>query len=98
MERFLTLGTALLVSFILELPYCLVPFDEDERDKNTWFLDMDYLESMYGMFYKVAAKEKIVGWYHTGPKLHKVIDAFLNVTGEWLDFFIDEFHIFFYSE
>lgn len=50
----------------------LVPFDEDEKDKNTWFLDMDYLESMYGMFYKVAAKEKIVGWYHTGPKLHKV--------------------------
>ncbi|CAB3408503.1 unnamed protein product [Caenorhabditis bovis] len=48
-----------------------VPFDEDEKDKNTWFLDMDYLESMYGMFYKVAAKEKIVGWYHTGPKLHK---------------------------
>lgn len=33
---------------------------------------MDYLDSMYGMFYKVAAKEKIVGWYHTGPKLSKV--------------------------
>ena len=48
-----------------------VPFDEDEKDKSTWFLDMDYLESMYGMFYKVAAKEKIVGWYHTGPKLSK---------------------------
>ncbi|CAI4226676.1 unnamed protein product [Auanema sp. JU1783] len=48
-----------------------VPFDEDEKDKDTWFLDMDYLESMYTMFYKVAAKEKIVGWYHTGPKLHK---------------------------
>lgn len=48
-----------------------VPFDEDEKDKTTWFLDMDYLESMYAMFYKVAAKEKIVGWYHTGPKLHK---------------------------
>ncbi|CCD65169.1 26S proteasome non-ATPase regulatory subunit 7 [Caenorhabditis elegans] len=48
-----------------------VPFDEDDKDKSTWFLDMDYLESMYGMFYKVAAKEKIVGWYHTGPKLHK---------------------------
>ncbi|PAV91304.1 hypothetical protein WR25_21896 [Diploscapter pachys] len=48
-----------------------VPFDEDEKDKNTWFLDIDYLENMYGMFHKVAAKEKIVGWYHTGPKLHK---------------------------
>jgi 26S proteasome regulatory subunit N8 len=48
-----------------------VPFDEDEKDKKTWFLDMDYLETMYAMFYKVAAKEKIVGWYHTGPKLSK---------------------------
>uniref|UniRef100_A0A0K0F9F4 26S proteasome non-ATPase regulatory subunit 7 (inferred by orthology to a human protein) n=1 Tax=Strongyloides venezuelensis TaxID=75913 RepID=A0A0K0F9F4_STRVS len=46
-----------------------VPFDEDE--KGTWFVDVDYLESMFHMFYKVAAKEKIVGWYHTGPKLCK---------------------------
>jgi len=36
-----------------------------------FFLDADYLEDMFGMFYKVAAKEKIVGWYHTGPKLCK---------------------------
>uniref|UniRef100_A0A1I7ZWL6 26S proteasome non-ATPase regulatory subunit 7 n=1 Tax=Steinernema glaseri TaxID=37863 RepID=A0A1I7ZWL6_9BILA len=48
-----------------------VPFDEDEKDRDTWFLDMDYLENMYAMFRKVAAKEKIVGWYHTGPKLCK---------------------------
>ncbi|CAD5209958.1 unnamed protein product [Bursaphelenchus xylophilus] len=48
-----------------------VPFDEDEKDKDTWFLDKDYLENMYGMFFKVAAKEKVVGWYHTGPKLCK---------------------------
>lgn len=47
-----------------------VPFDEDDRDKNVWFLDHDYLENMYGMFKKVNAREKVVGWYHTGPKLH----------------------------
>merc|ERR1711931_380722 len=35
-----------------------------------WFMDHDYLENMYGMFKKVNAKEKIIGWYHTGPKLH----------------------------
>ena len=46
-----------------------VPFDEDARDKNVWFLDHDYLESMAAMFKKVNAKERIVGWYHTGPKL-----------------------------
>jgi 26S proteasome regulatory subunit N8 len=53
-----------------------VPFDEDADDPNTFFLDTEYLESMFGMFYKVAAKEKIVGWYHTGPKLCKVFFNF----------------------
>lgn len=48
-----------------------VPFDEDEKDNSVWFLDHDYLENMYGMFKKVNAKERVVGWYHTGPKLHQ---------------------------
>ncbi|XP_076350921.1 regulatory particle non-ATPase 8 [Tachypleus tridentatus] len=48
-----------------------VPFDEDDKDKTVWFLDHDYLENMYGMFKKVNARERIVGWYHTGPKLHQ---------------------------
>ncbi len=26
---------------------------------------------MYGMFKKVNARERVVGWYHTGPKLHQ---------------------------
>lgn len=47
-----------------------LPFDEDDRDKAVWFLDHDYLVEMAGMFRKVCAKEKVVGWYHTGPKLH----------------------------
>lgn len=47
-----------------------VPFDEDEKDRSVWFLDHDYLDNMYNMFRKVNAREKIVGWYHTGPKLH----------------------------
>ncbi|VDO44325.1 unnamed protein product [Brugia timori] len=64
-----------------------VPFDEDERDKKTWFLDMDYLESMYGMFHKVsifffvAAREKIVGWYHTGPKLCQQLRFWFAIIG-----------------
>lgn len=48
-----------------------MPFDEDDRDKSVWYLDHDYLENMYTMFKKVNAKERIVGWYHTGPKLHQ---------------------------
>jgi len=48
-----------------------VPFDEDKDDRDVWFLDHEYLENMYHMFKKVNAKERIVGWYHTGPKLHQ---------------------------
>ncbi|XP_780015.1 26S proteasome non-ATPase regulatory subunit 7 [Strongylocentrotus purpuratus] len=48
-----------------------VPFDEDDKDTSVWFLDHDYLENMHTMFKKVNAREKIVGWYHTGPKLHQ---------------------------
>merc|ERR1711997_1389080 len=33
--------------------------------------DHGYLETMYSMFRKVNAKERVVGWYHTGPKLHQ---------------------------
>jgi len=48
-----------------------VPFDEEDKDKDVWFLDHEYLENMYAMFKKVNAKERIVGWYHTGPKLNQ---------------------------
>ncbi|ORX80814.1 Mov34-domain-containing protein [Basidiobolus meristosporus CBS 931.73] len=46
-----------------------VPFEEDEKDPSVWFLDHDYVESMLNMFKKVNAKEKMIGWYHSGPKL-----------------------------
>lgn len=72
-----------------------VPFDEEDKDKDVWFFDHEYLENMYAMFKKVngnhlfffqklqiglnliyclfvfEAREKIVGWYHTGPRLHR---------------------------
>ena len=35
-----------------------VPFDEDDHDKSVWYLDHDYLESMYTMFKKVNGKLK----------------------------------------
>lgn len=46
-----------------------VPFEEDAQDKSVWFVDHDYLETMFNMFKKVNAREKVVGWYHSGPKL-----------------------------
>lgn len=46
-----------------------IPFEEDEKNASVWFLDHNYVESMGDMFKKVNAKEKLIGWYHSGPKL-----------------------------
>ncbi|KAH7924755.1 Mov34-domain-containing protein [Leucogyrophana mollusca] len=46
-----------------------IPFEEDEKDPRTWFLDHNYIEGMFDMFRKVNARERMIGWYHTGPKL-----------------------------
>ncbi|KAJ1665556.1 proteasome regulatory particle subunit [Coemansia sp. RSA 1813] len=46
-----------------------VPFEEDEKNPSVWFLDHNYIETMRDMFKKVNAKEKVIGWYHSGPKL-----------------------------
>lgn len=46
-----------------------VPFEEDKSDPSIWYLDHNYHEDMYTMFSKVNAKEKVVGWYSTGPKI-----------------------------
>ncbi|KID76618.1 26S proteasome regulatory subunit rpn-8 [Metarhizium brunneum] len=46
-----------------------VPFEEDDTDPSVWFLDHNYVESMNDMFKKVNAREKLIGWYHSGPKL-----------------------------
>ncbi|CAI0411023.1 unnamed protein product [Linum tenue] len=46
-----------------------VPFEEDEKDPSIWFLDHNYHESMFSMFKRINAKEHVVGWYSTGPKL-----------------------------
>eukprot|EP00419_Tripos_fusus_P045355 CAMPEP_0172840264 /NCGR_PEP_ID=MMETSP1075-20121228/29181_1 /TAXON_ID=2916 /ORGANISM="Ceratium fusus, Strain PA161109" /LENGTH=353 /DNA_ID=CAMNT_0013684065 /DNA_START=1 /DNA_END=1062 /DNA_ORIENTATION=- len=56
--------------FNLHITNCFaVPFEEDPRDPQVWFLDHNFHESMYAMFKKVNAKERVVGWYSTGPKI-----------------------------
>ncbi|EMR08086.1 hypothetical protein PNEG_03526 [Pneumocystis murina B123] len=47
----------------------VVPFEEDDKDPQVWFLDHNYMESMNEMFKKINVREKMIGWYHTGPKL-----------------------------
>lgn len=46
-----------------------IPFEEDAKDPSIWYLDHSFLESMFAMFKKVNAKERIVGFYSTGPKI-----------------------------
>lgn len=45
-----------------------IPFEESEEN---FFIDTSYLKNMFELFYKVNCMEKIVGWYHSGPKMHK---------------------------
>lgn len=40
-------------------PSFAVPFEEDERDPRTFFLDLDYVEEMWRMFRKVNGEYKL---------------------------------------
>jgi 26S proteasome regulatory subunit N8 len=54
---------------IVDITNCFaIPFEET-RDGKIWFLDHNYHEQMSAMFKKVSAREKVVGWYSTGPKI-----------------------------
>jgi len=61
-----------------------IPFEEDEKNPDVWFLDHNYIESMNEMFKKINAKERLIGWYHSGPKLKssdlKINDVFKKYT------------------
>lgn len=46
-----------------------MPFEENEEDPTVWYLDHNYHESMSELCKKINAKEKPLGWYHSGPKL-----------------------------
>ncbi|KAF4667452.1 26S proteasome non-ATPase regulatory subunit 7 [Perkinsus chesapeaki] len=46
-----------------------LPFEEDLRDPQVWFVDHNYHEKMYAMFKKVSQKEVVVGWYSSGPRI-----------------------------
>ncbi|SCU79680.1 LAFA_0B04896g1_1 [Lachancea sp. 'fantastica'] len=74
-------GTSLRVTNSFALP-----FEEDEKNSDVWFLDHNYIESMNEMCKKINAKEKLVGWYHSGPKLKaadlKINEVFKKYTGE----------------
>ncbi|GKA26755.1 26S proteasome non-ATPase regulatory subunit 7 homolog A [Tanacetum coccineum] len=60
-----------------------VPFEEDDKDPSIWFLDHNYHEAMFSMFKRINAKEHVVGWYSTGPKLR---ENDLDVHGLFTDY------------
>ena len=39
-----------------------IPFEEDEKDSKTWFLDHNYIEGMYDMFRKVNGADVRYIW------------------------------------
>lgn len=58
-----------------------LPFEEDAQNPQIWFVDHSYMENMFAMFRKVNAREKMVGWYSTGPRLREAdldINAMLS--------------------
>jgi 26S proteasome regulatory subunit N8 len=46
-----------------------VPFEEDVKNPGIFFLDHNYLDTMFKMYKKVNAREQIMGFYSSGPKI-----------------------------
>lgn len=70
-----------------------IPYEEDDQNPNIWFLDHNYIENMMEMFKKINAKEKLIGWYHSGPKLRptdlKINEIFKKFTANPLLLIVD---------
>ena len=63
---------------VLEVTNCFaVPFEEDKDEPNIWFFDHIYHEQMFNMMRKINSREKIIGWYSTGPDI-KLNDIEIN--------------------
>lgn len=57
---------------VLEVTNCYaVPFEEEKDDSSIWFFDHIYHEKMYNMMRRINGREKIIGWYSTGPDIKK---------------------------
>jgi 26S proteasome regulatory subunit N8 len=54
----------------LEVTNCYaVPFEEEKDDPSIWFFDHIYHEKMFNMMRRINGREKIIGWYSTGPDI-----------------------------
>ena len=48
-----------------------VPFEEDLDEPDVWFFDHIYHQEMFNMMRRINGRERIIGWYSTGPKSKK---------------------------
>jgi len=63
---------------VLDVTNCYaVPFEEDLQEPDVWFFDHIYHEKMFHMMRRINGKEKILGWYSTGPQIKKA-DIHIN--------------------
>lgn len=63
-----------------------LPFEEDSRNPAVFYLDHNFLEKMLSMFRKVNMKERVVGFYSTGPsirpndlRIHDIVERYIPV-------------------
>ncbi len=57
---------------ILDVTNCYaVPFEEDLQETEIWFFDHIYHEQMFNMMRRINGKERIVGWYSSGPQIRR---------------------------
>lgn len=57
---------------VLDVTNCFaVPFEEEKDEPEVWFFDHIYSENMYNMMRRINGKEKIIGWYSSGPRIRK---------------------------
>lgn len=57
---------------VLHVTNCYaVPFEEDLQEPNVWFFDHIYHENMFNMMRKINSKERIIGWYSSGPSIRR---------------------------
>merc|ERR1719464_71150 len=61
-----------------------IPFEEDSKNASVFYLDHNYLENMLSMFRKVSAKERVVGFYSTGPQIRKNDLRIHDIVGRFL--------------
>lgn len=62
-----------------------LPFEEDAQNPQIWFVDHSYMENMVAMFRKVNAREKVVGWYSSGPRLREADLDINNLLSDYVD-------------